>query len=156
MQVWYTVYVGMKETEKKIQPTGIALTLAEELEFVDWVGELCAGIYPTNQHQAQETSQKHAFQYRVNSYVSVQFISIVDGSSYLDVYTEENGVYKKLYMVKIKIKPGTKAETFHLLKEDKDNEIQCFKRKDGSVAKLSLAEFLELYQQRVHTFLTGK
>lgn len=48
---------------------------------------------------------------------------MVDNENDMDIIEENSIIFRKSYMLKIKIKPGTKAETFHLLKEGKDGEI---------------------------------
>lgn len=54
----------------------------------------------------------------MNKWVSVEFLPVIDPETDLNIYEENNesSAYKKLYLLKIKIKPGSKAETFHLLR----------------------------------------
>lgn len=93
-------------------------------------------------------------QYIINRYVAVEYVSIIDEKTYMDYYEQTNDTaHKKFYMIRIKIKPGTNAETYHLLKDQTKGDIECFKRKDASVNKLSLDEFSQLFEERMIAYM---
>lgn len=64
----------------------------------------------------KERANEKSYHYHVNKYVAVEFLTLIDNETDMDIVEENTDAFKKLYMIKIKIKPGTKEETFHLLK----------------------------------------
>lgn len=95
-------------------------------------------------------SKKNGYEYRINKYITIDFLDVYDHKSYLNVLGEKG---EKLYVVRIKVKVGDSKELYHII--NKHDLPETYLRQDKSVKKKTMVEFYKQFEDRM-SGLKGK
>lgn len=89
-------------------------------------------------------SKKNGYEYRINKYITIDFLDVYDHKSNWNVLGEKG---EKLYVVRIKVKVGDSKELYHII--NKHDLPETYLREDKSVKKKTMVEFYKQFEDRM-------